>query len=403
MVDTVLHLALIPPLPSEVSLNTLKIAYGPGLTEILRGITAASSSTRSHLDIGVLCEEQESIVTDPRGSTYSHLQLGLSSLYSLICHISAQTPELDLEQKTDYRILLVYNGKQDREYFSLPFQGPVVTLRALASAQRRWVNIYALEGERGESILQAFSDTRKSLPQSQGLAVFKVHRVMGGTGLKTVSEPSQRLPGTSNKRHCSVAVGGTFDHLHAGHKLLLTATALILEPWRESAKEQERTLTVGITGDALLTKKKYAEILESWEQRQAAVTEFLSALLDLNRPPDNLEGRRFGGSEPNANRIHYKFDGNLTIKCVEISDPFGPTITDEEISALVVSGETRSGGEAVNDKRVEKGWPSLEVFEISVLNERAEDEPDVTVLEGFQSKISSTAIRKRLWEHKMSK
>ena len=43
---------------------------------------------------------------------------------------------------------------------------------------------------------------------------------------------------------------------------------------------------------------------------------------------------------------------------VTISDPFGPTITDESLQCIVLSEETRKGGEAINVKRKEKvgGW-----------------------------------------------
>ena len=85
----------------------------------------------------------------------------------------------------------------------------------------------------------------------------------------------------------------------------------------------------------------------------------------------------------------------LTINYVEIFDAFGPTITDEKISALVISGETRSGGKAVNDRREEKGWAPLEVFEVDVLD--AHDETGSgSAKADFQNKISSTEIRRRL-------
>jgi len=77
-------------------------------------------------------------------------------------------------------------------------------------------------------------------------------------------------------------------------------------------------------------------------------------------------------------------------------DPFGPTITDETITALVISAETRSGGKAVNAKRAEKEWAPLDIFEVDVLG--AEEE-DGTVTQGkvdetFQGKLSSTEIRR---------
>ena len=90
----------------------------------------------------------------------------------------------------------------------------------------------------------------------------------------------------------------------------------------------------------------------------------------------------------------------IVINYTSISDPFGPTITDPDISALVISAETRAGGKAVNDKRKEKEWKELEVFEVDVLDASpAELEVEGgKVKEGFESKISSTEIRRRTVE-----
>ena len=76
-----------------------------------------------------------------------------------------------------------------------------------------------------------------------------------------------------------MVVGGTFDHLHVGHKLLLTAVALVLEPLD---REREGRLTIGVTGDALLVNKKYAEVLESWEERWQSTADFLTAIMDFS-------------------------------------------------------------------------------------------------------------------------
>lgn len=72
---------------------------------------------------------------------------------------------------------------------------------------------------------------------------------------------------------------------------------------------------------------------------------------------------------------------------MEINDPFGPTITNEQISALVVSTESAKGGDAVNVKRAEMGWKELEVFTV-----------DVVEGEGEGGKMSSTDIRRKLEE-----
>jgi len=83
----------------------------------------------------------------------------------------------------------------------------------------------------------------------------------------------------------------------------------------------------------------------------------------------------------------------LNIRCVEIWDPFGPTITEKDISALIISAETRAGGSAVNDKRTENGWSALDVLEVDVLDSKETSSP--ASQQNFEGKLSSTEIRKK--------
>jgi phosphopantetheine adenylyltransferase len=393
-----MHLLLLPPPPSELSLVAFKAAYGPGLTRLLKQEIGNAKGPALVLDIAILCSKIQSINTKPRSISYDHIQKVLSKLYTLICAIVAEKVEI-IEETIDYRVYIVHDIVEKESDSVIAQQGPIFSLKSLASAPKAWTDVFALDGEQSEALLQKFIQERKSQPLSSHLQFFNIHRISGGTSVKRNSDALADGGKTVAKAHFSIAVGGTFDHLHAGHKLLLTATAAVLEPSRRSTEGKERTLTVGITGDELLKNKKYSETLESWEERQKAVIRFLSALLEPNVSLESLESERFAEPGPNGLAVHYRFGGNLTVKCAAISDPFGPTITDATISALVVSGETRSGGMAVNEKRKELGWEPLEVFEISVLDTNPKDDEGVAVeTEDFQSKISSTAIRKRLFE-----
>jgi len=58
-------------------------------------------------------------------------------------------------------------------------------------------------------------------------------------------------------KYKETCLGGTFDHMHLGHKLLLTQACLTTS----------ETLYCGVTGDALLQKKQYAQYLQSFEER----------------------------------------------------------------------------------------------------------------------------------------
>lgn len=334
----------------------------------------------------------------PRSQIYDELQGLLAGLYSLVCAVCAHLGA-DVESSTpgsiDARVILLdYDAASQ---FSVEAEvdpltaGPIVDLSVLAITRRRWSLIFSVDGEQGQKIFAQYIDlaSRQSPP-----VVGHMQNVGGGVILHR--EASVRATHPATFSHNVVAVGGTFDHLHAGHKLLLTATALLLQPATRSTTFNRR-LIVGITGDELLKNKKYAEYLKSWKQRQEDVVDFLLSVLLFTRSPtkDAIETTSIDEPIPNGRAVHTRLKAcSTTIECVEIQDPFGPTITDESVTALVVSGETRSGGQAVNDKRNENGWRGLEVFEIDVLD--AEDQNENGGIVGdFSSKISSSAIRQR--------
>ena len=147
------------------------------------------------------------------------------------------------------------------------------------------------------------------------------------------------------------ALGGTFDHLHDGHKILLTVSAFLTS---------ER-LIVGVTDAELLVNKKYRELLESFEVRSNNVLRFLNEL----KP-------------------------HIQVRVVPIKDVCGPTGTEPAIEGLVVSRETLNGGEFVNKTRVEKGFHPLQIHVVNMLGGNQED--------GWKEKMSSTDIRRILHE-----
>ncbi|KAG0378718.1 hypothetical protein BGX24_003005 [Mortierella sp. AD032] len=150
-----------------------------------------------------------------------------------------------------------------------------------------------------------------------------------------------------------VALGGTFDHLHAGHKILLSMTA-----WISSHR-----VVCGVTDDAMLKTKKFKEFMEPLNKRIDAVERFL--------------------------RI---FKRGLVYEVVPISDMYGPTITDDKLEALMVSKETLKGGGMVNQERANRSLPPLTIEVINVIS------PTETQVDEVSLKISSTFIRQYLSE-----
>lgn len=149
-----------------------------------------------------------------------------------------------------------------------------------------------------------------------------------------------------------VALGGTFDRLHNGHKILLSQAAL----------RATKHVTVGVTDVNMIQTKKLWELIEPVEQR---INNVLSFLRDVN--PD------------------------LEYNVFPLTDLYGPTKDDPKIQLLVVSEETMKGGNKINEKRRENGLPPLDIHEIAL----AEDtHPDRSHEE--ENKLSSSNTRMRL-------
>ncbi|KAF2137986.1 uncharacterized protein K452DRAFT_291020 [Aplosporella prunicola CBS 121167] len=367
-------LLLLPPPPSPPTLAALKAAYAATLLTALRELQRTSRSTpdaaAAVLEIALPCPHLYGRETAPRSLLYPRTQALVAGLYKLICVIAA-ADAIDVEDAdgVDARILLLAyprDGNLTRVGADgspeADSQGPVVDVATLARCGRPWERVFAVETESGERLLKSFLGASSRAQNVQRLrgGITQVFEADDGAAVSaSASEP---------RKHYSVAVGGTFDHLHNGHKLLLTMTAFAVEAAAASpTTEQARSITIGITGDALLQNKKYAEALESWAERQGATYDFLSTILDFS-PNSTTTTEEIKNPGPNGHAVNVTLPARLTLRHVEIWDPFGPTITDESISALVLSGETRAGGKAVDAKRREKGWPDLEVFEVDVLD-----------------------------------
>jgi phosphopantetheine adenylyltransferase len=389
-------LLLLPPPPTPSTYASLKAAYNAPLFTVLRELATSSQRAQEPalLEIALPCPHLYGRLDEPRGPLYAATQQLVADLYKLICIVTAKDAiDTDDAEGVDARIILVAHprdGKlQHASNDSTPeqeLQGPAIDLHILAHSSRKWSNVYSVESEEGERLLKSF------LAISQET---KVSRVRGGTVVTantsdTTTATALVESSNSSTKHLSVAVGGTFDHLHIGHKLLLTMFAFVLG--RRQQSDSTSVLTVGITGDALLVNKKFADHLESWKARQEATHDFLSSIVYFGRSDDNrIRVQEINEPGPNGHAVHVSYPFGLTIKYVEIWDPFGPTITDKDISALALSLETRGGGAAVNDKRKEQGWDPLEVYEVAVLDASEEGSVDET----FQSKLSSTEIRRK--------
>lgn len=175
-----------------------------------------------------------------------------------------------------------------------------------------------------------------------------------------------------------VALGGTFDHLHAAHKLLLHLAYFIAS----------RKVIVGVMAESLLSSKSNSHLIQPLQRRISDIESFLL--------------RRGGRRKDETSLRNVEFD------VVEIADPFGPTSWNPDIHALVVSRETFAGGAAVNARRKENKLPKLELFVIDVIASTIQHENSkILDLSGEMDekklkelKMGSTGIRQWIAEHK---
>lgn len=139
-----------------------------------------------------------------------------------------------------------------------------------------------------------------------------------------------------DKIYKTVVLGGTFDRIHLGHKILLTEAVL---------RATER-LVVGVTDESMTNSKKLHELILPVEERIKEVEQFLKEI-----------------------------DPTLKYDIVPISDPFGPTKSDPDMDMIIVSKETERGGQKVNELRKQNGLSELDIFCIEVVeSEDCQDE-----------------------------
>ncbi|KAI1432778.1 cytidylyltransferase [Xylaria sp. CBS 124048] len=388
-------LLLLPPPPHPANHTALTAAYEPPIKAAisqLKNEKGHPSDVGSVLFVGIVSP----ILTGPsvwqKSLSWPAAQSVLARIYSIVAIVCAQLSiPSDMNAgpgSVDVRVVFIDHDSskppaQDCRPALDPNNTVIVDLPTFASTHHPWRRLFRVNSELGHQVCSSYLEIYQHI---QTLRPDQITVVDSGLSFIENSQPPAKT-----ETYPVVCLGGTFDHLHPGHKLLLTAAAILLKVPENPSASPARFI-IGVTGDELLKRKKHAELVQSWDVRVRNVIEFLASVIELSKA-----GWRHSDITTEDDKAIARFRGGaIEIHCVVLQDAFGPTITEEAMDVLVVSGETRSGGEAVNTRRRDRGWHDLEIFEVDVLDAEDVQDASTKTSNNFATKISSTAIRERI-------
>ena len=129
------------------------------------------------------------------------------------------------------------------------------------------------------------------------------------------------------KKYNKVAVGGTFDELHRGHKALIN-----------KAFEVGEKVVIGLSSDEFVSKMGKAHKTATYAERLKELQAYLEKSGLANRA-----------------------------EIVPLNDPYGLTISGKGLDALVVSKETEIIAEKINEIRNKAGLNPLKIVTVNMV------------------------------------
>ena len=129
------------------------------------------------------------------------------------------------------------------------------------------------------------------------------------------------------KKFETVAVGGTFDEFHKGHRALL-----------KKAFEVGNCVLIGLCADDFVKKLRKPHKIAPYEKRLEELKSFLRKRGVLER-----------------------------VEIVPLNNPYGVTVSRNSLDAIVVSRETEPRAHQINEKRRSKGRLPLKIVVIEMI------------------------------------
>ena len=124
-----------------------------------------------------------------------------------------------------------------------------------------------------------------------------------------------------------VAIGGTFEILHKGHRKLFS-----------KAFQLGDRILIGLTSYEFVTKQRKKHTVSNYDERYENLFTFLSNIGMSNRA-----------------------------KIIPLADPYGPTIDDEQIDGIVTSRETMKTALEINKIRTQRKFEPLRIYVVDLM------------------------------------